>query len=341
MSWSSGTYRIFEYDPAIPPTIELYLRLVHPDDFNILNAVLEGRAQGSRETTDMHYRLLMPDGRVKHVRVVSHPTADQSRGLEYIGAIMDMTEAKQAEEALFASQAALAHVARITTLGELTASIAHEVNQPLTGISINAEVCLRFLDQDPVQLDELRGAMEDMISDSRRAGEVIRRLRALSRKDDPKHDPLDLNEVVRETLPLVRRELANQRVALKLDLAPDLPSVRGDRIQLQQVITNLMINAIQAMSRITERTHDLSVRSGQNDEGVFLSVSDNGTGIDPEDMKKVFSAFFTTKASGMGVGLSICHSIIEAHGGRIWAASNGGHGATFQFLLPVIKEEAK
>jgi two-component system sensor kinase FixL len=338
--FSPELYRIFEYDQAQPVTVELALARAHPDDAETVRDHLQGRIE-ALDIFELQYRLLMPDGRVKHIRVISHPTADQSGGAEYIGAIMDITAAKHAEEALFETQAALAHAARITTLGELTASIAHEVNQPLTGIVINGEVCLRLLNQQPPQLDELRGAIEDIISDGRRAGEVIRRLRALSRKDDTTYSPLGLNEVIHETLPLVRRELVNCRISLKLDLAPDLPTLRGDRIQLQQVITNLVMNAIQAMSPVTGRARDLVIRSGRNDEEVFLAVSDTGPGIDPENMKKVFSAFFTTKTSGMGVGLAICRSIVEAHGGRIRAANNDGHGATFEFVLPIKEEEAQ
>jgi signal transduction histidine kinase len=236
------------------------------------------------------------------------------------------------------SDEAPAHVRRMMSFSELTASIAHEVNQPLTGIAINGEACLRFLNQDPPQLEELRAAIEDMISDSHRASEVIRRLRALSRETDPEHGPVDLNEVVRETLPLIRRELATHQISLKLDLAPVLPLVSGDKLQLQQVAINLITNAIQSMSQVTERARDLVVRTALDNGTVLLAVSDSGTGISPENMQKLFTAFFTTKPTGMGMGLSICCSIIDAHRGRIQASNNAGRGATFECVLPIEKQ---
>jgi C4-dicarboxylate-specific signal transduction histidine kinase len=247
---------------------------------------------------------------------------------------MDITAAKQAEDELHEAHAALAHVTRVTTLGELMASIAHEVNQPLAGIVTNGEACMRWLARDVPNLDEARSAVERMIGDGRRASGIIRKLRALSRKDGLRKTPLNLNDVINDTIPLVRRELFNNRVVLRLSLAQGLPVVMGDKVQLQQVVLNLTVNAIQAMSQIGTRPRTLSVRSEPYGEtGVCVTVSDSGDGIDPENTDRLFNAFFTTKDGGMGMGLSICRSIVEDHGGRIWGANNDAPGATFGFIL--------
>lgn len=246
----------------------------------------------------------------------------------------DITERTRAHEALLQAQAELAHVMRVTTLGELTASIAHEVNQPLAAIVTNGEACLRWLGRDPPELDEARSAVKSMISDGMRASEVVWGLRALSKKVDTQRARLDVNEVIGQVILLVRRELLTNRVALRLELAPSLPPVLGDRVQLQQVIMNLMVNGIQAMSGTRDRPRELLVASRPHEGNhVLVEVRDSGPGIAPENMAQLFNAFFTTKPNGMGMGLSISRSIIEAHGGRIWASGNG-RGATFQLTLP-------
>jgi signal transduction histidine kinase len=232
-------------------------------------------------------------------------------------------------------------VSRVTTLGELTASIAHEVNQPLAGIVTNGAACLRWLGREPPELDQARRAVESMINDGKRASEVVSRLRALSKKTDPQRLRLDLNEVIDEVILLFQRELLNNRVALRLELASALPPVLGDRIQLQQVLMNLLINAIQAMAPVTGQPREVLIRSRRHDANqVVLEVMDSGIGITPENADRLFSAFFTTKPDGMGIGLSICRSIIEAHGGRIWASPNTGPGATLQFTLPLSEDNA-
>ena len=255
--------------------------------------------------------------------------------------LMDITERNRTQEALQQAQAELAHVTRLTTLGELTASIAHEVNQPLAAIVTNGEACLRWLAYRPPELEEVRGAVESMISDGVRASEVVWGLRGLSKKSTPQRRLLDLNDVIEQLVLLVERELLNNRVTLRLELAPALPAVFGDRIQLQQVIMNLVINGIQSMASVTDRPRELLIRSrlGEDDQ-VLIEVRDCGSGIDPQDMQQLFNAFFTTKPNGMGMGLSICRSIIEAHGGRIWASSNAGPGATFAFTVPSARETA-
>jgi two-component system sensor kinase FixL len=236
------------------------------------------------------------------------------------------------------AQAELAHVTRVATLGELTASIAHEVNQPLAGIVTNGEACLRWLARDVHE--EVKSAVERMISDARRASEVVRNLRELSKKGETQKTPLHINALIEETLPLVQREVSNNRISLALDLAGDLPIIFGDRVELQQVLINLIVNAIQAMTLIEDRPRELVIRTRLHETSqALLAVQDSGPGIDAKTEERLFRAFFTTKRDGMGMGLSICRSIIEAHGGQIWASRNAGAGATFQFALPPHRKE--
>jgi signal transduction histidine kinase len=220
----------------------------------------------------------------------------------------------------------------------LTASIVHEVNQPLAAISMNGEACLRFLDQQTPDLHEVRGALVDMIGNSHRAADVIQRIRALCRKAEPQKAPLDLNEVIDEVLYLIQREVIEHGVAMRRELAPNIAPVLGDRVELQQVIINLVMNGMEAMSSVANGKRDLMIRSQQNVDEVLVAVEDSGVGIAPENVDRLFNSFYTTKPSGMGMGLSICRSIIEAHGGKLWAASNSGPGATFQFTLPRRQE---
>jgi C4-dicarboxylate-specific signal transduction histidine kinase len=234
------------------------------------------------------------------------------------------------------TQTNLAHVMRITTLGELTASIAHEVNQPLAAVVANAEACLRWLDRGTPDLDAVRRSVEWIIDDGNRASEVIRRVRALANKAEIAKVPLDINDVVREVTALVQRELISHRMSSRMELASSLPMILGDRVQLQQVIINLVMNGIEAMQSVTDRPRELVIRSGQDEtHRVLVSVTDCGVGISAENADRLFNAFFTTKSSGMGMGLAICRSIMEAHGGRLWATANVPYGATFQFILPV------
>jgi PAS domain S-box-containing protein len=258
----------------------------------------------------------------------------------------DISESKRAEEKLRASeqrlvdaQMELAHVMRMTTLGELTASISHEVNQPLAGVIANAEACLRWLNGGTPDLDRARRSVEWIIEDGNRASEVIRRVRGLAKKSDTERVPLDVNDVVRETIGLMQREVFSHQVSLRMELVPALPTILADRVQLQQVIINLVMNGIEAMQSVTDRPRELLIRSRQEERQlVLVSVADCGVGISAENADRLFNAFFTTKSSGMGMGLSICRSIMEAHGGRLWATANLPHGATFQFTLPVNAE---
>jgi PAS domain S-box-containing protein len=261
---------------------------------------------------------------------------------EGISFIVDITDRKRAEEKLRASekrlldaQIELAHVTRVTTLGELTASIAHEVSQPLAAVVANAEACLRWLNRGIPDLDAARRSVEWVIGDGNRASEVIRRVRSLANKTNLEKVPLDVNDVVGDVMALVQRELISHGVLLRTELAASLPMILGDRVQLQQVIINLVMNGIEAMQRVTDRQRELVIRSGKNEaQQVLVSVTDCGIGISAENAEHLFNAFFTTKSSGMGMGLSICRSIMEAHGGRMSATNNVGPGATFQFTLP-------
>jgi len=247
----------------------------------------------------------------------------------------DITSRKQAEEALKQAEAELVHVTRVTTLGELTASIAHEVKQPLAAVVVNADSCLNWLNHKIPQLGEARGAVERIIKDAHRATEVINRIRTLTTHAEPERTTLDINETIRETLLMLQRELLQQAVSLRLELAPTPTKVIGDRVQLQQVILNLLINGAEAMGKVSDRSHELLISSHQLDtDQVLVAIQDSGSGIDPENIDRLFTAFFTTKPRGMGMGLSICRSIIDAHGGRLWASNNDGPGATFQFTLP-------
>jgi C4-dicarboxylate-specific signal transduction histidine kinase len=332
--WSDETFRIFELDRATAPTVEAVIQRTHPEDRERVQQFIE-RASRDGGDWDVEHRLLMPDGAVKSLHVVVHAVRDEAGVLSFVGAVMDVTAAKRAEEAVQAAQAELAHVARMTTLGELTAWIAHEVNQPLAGIVTNGTACLQWLGQKNPALDEARSAVADMISDAQRAGDVILEIRALSRKTAPKRGPLDINDLIQGVVRLVTREAQAQGASVRLDLAPALPAVVGDRVQLQQVVINLVINAIQAMASVTARPRELSIRSRQNEAGhVLIEVADSGHGIGSTNLDQLFKAFFTTKPAGMGMGLSICRSIIEAHGGNVWATDNVPSGAVFHFTLP-------
>ncbi|MFM0125957.1 AAA family ATPase [Paraburkholderia sp. RL18-101-BIB-B] len=260
----------------------------------------------------------------------------QEKGLAFV---LDLTERKRAEEQLQTLQAQLTHATRATTLGELSASVAHEVGQPLTAIVTSGEACLRWLGHRTPQPEEVRACVEHMIAEGRRAGEIVQGIRSLTKRANPQKTRLELNDVVNDVVSLVQREALNHCVSLHLKLSPDLPPFFGDRVQLQQVIINFVMNGIQAMADIGDAPRELLIESRHENGGhVVVAVRDFGTGIDPENADRLFDAFFTTKPDGMGMGLSICRSIIEAHGGRVWASNNAGRGAVFQFSLPAIGE---
>jgi PAS domain S-box-containing protein len=298
-----------------------------------------------RPFRDFVYSTISESGSPVHVRSSGKPFFDAGGNfLGHRGTGTNITaniRADHAEKALRKAQAELARVTRVTTLGQLTASIAHEVNQPLTAVVANAEACLRWLDRERPDLDAARRSAEWVINDGNRASEVIRRVRALANKTDMEKMPLDLNEVVGEVIALVQRELISHRISLRTELAPALPMILGDRVQLQQVIINLVMNGIEAMQAVTDRPRELVIRSDrEKTHRVLLSVADCGVGIRTDDADRLFKAFFTTKSGGMGMGLAICRSIVEAHDGRLSACRNEGPGATFQFVLPSYQEDA-
>ena len=338
--WTEETFRIFEYDPASTPTLELLQRRIHPDDVAAFRQVAERASEDGQDFTH-EYRLRMPDERVKHIHVVARAFRDEAGEVEFVGAVMDVSAIRLAERELHKTRTDLAHVTRVTSLGELTASIAHEVNQPLGAVIINAEACQSWLDCEPPNLNEAHAALERIVRDGTRAGEVIRRIRALAKKTDTKMAPLNLNDVLSEALSFVQHELLSSRVALRVEQASALPVILADKVQLQQVILNLVMNGIEAMQPITDRPRELVIRSEQDDaQHVRVTVTDCGVGFSADSAGQLFNTFFTTKSSGMGMGLSICRSIIELHGGRIWAVPNVPHGATIQFTLPLHPEAA-
>jgi signal transduction histidine kinase len=264
----------------------------------------------------------------------------EGRRDEGVAFVLDLTERKRAEAALHHAQMELAHVTRVTTLGELTASIAHEVSQPLTAIVTNANASLRWLAGETPNLDETRAAMGRILRDGNRAGEVITRIRALVQKTDTEKARLDINQTVQEVILLAQSEAGHKGVALRTELAADLAPVLGDQVQLQQVILNLVMNGIEATASVTDRRRELLIRSRQHgSDQVLVAVQDSGIGIERENLEKIFDAFYTTKPQGMGMGLAISRSIVENHGGRLWVAANEGHGATFQFTLQAYSKQ--
>ena len=340
ITWSEQLYRIFEFDEDTPQTLERIFSRVHPDDIQLLHEMVE-RARRDGSDIDYGHRLLMPNHSVKHVNMVAHATRDRDGRLEYIGAVQDVTQRQLSEEALSKARSELAHVARITSLGVLTASIAHEVNQPLSGIITNAGTCLRMLAADPPNVDGARETARRTIRDGNRASEVITRLRGLYGRKDATIESVDLNEATREVLALSLSELQRNRILVQQELADGLPLVAGNRVQLQQVILNLLRNASDAMSAVDDRPRQLLIRTdGDEDDHVRLIVKDAGVGFAPQAADRLFESFYTTKNDGMGIGLSVSRSIIESHHGRLWATPNSGPGATFSFSIPRASEGA-
>jgi signal transduction histidine kinase len=334
ITWSEQLYRIFEFDRGVPVTLELIGTRIHSEDQSAFEEqIVRSRQDGS--DVQLEFRLQMPDHSVKHLHIVAHGTRDQNGRLEYIGAVQDVTERRLSEEALSKVRSELAHVARVTSLGVLTASIAHEVNQPLSGIITNASTCLRMLAAAPPNVDGARETARRTIRDGNRASDVITRLRALFSKKDATTESVDLNEATQEVIALSLSELQRGRVIVRVEFAEDLSPVTGDRVQLQQVILNLLRNASDAMSGVDDRPRKLLIRTERDErDHVRLTMQDAGVGLDPQNEAKLFEAFYSTKADGMGIGLSVSRSIIEGHHGRLWAAPNDGPGATFAFSIP-------
>lgn len=334
ITFSEELHRIFNFERGTPLTPERISGRVHPEDIPLLSAKIEEARLGGGEQ-DYEIRLRMPDDSVKYLHTISHRTRDGAGRLEIIGAVQDMSERRSSEEALSKARSELSHVARVTSLGVLTASVAHEVNQPLSGIVTNASTCLRMLAADPPNVDGARETARRTIRDGNRASEVISRLRSLYGKKDPMIESVDLNEATREVLALSLSELQRNRVIVLQELADGLPLVAGDRVQLQQVILNLIRNASDAMSAVDDRPRQLLIRTeADEDDHVHLTVKDVGVGFAPQAADRLFESFYTTKNEGMGIGLSVSRSIIESHHGRLWARLNNGPGATFAFFIP-------
>jgi PAS domain S-box-containing protein len=325
--------RIFDWTTDEPLTLDKMLSRTHPEDLPFVRQSIEHAGIDAREF-DFEHRLLLPNGEVKHVKVVARPMANADDA-DVIGAVMDVTAVRAAEAALRTARTELAHVMRVTSLGELTASIAHEVNQPLGAVVANAEACIGWLDRDQPDLAEARAAIERIVTDGLRAGEVIRRVRALVKRSESEVTRLDVNEVVIEAVAFLRHELERSGVSVRLALGADPITVLADRIQLQQVLINIGMNAIEAMQSTTDRSRDLLIRTHREGAQAQVAVTDSGIGIPEEHITRIFDAFFTTKSSGMGMGLSICRSIIEAHGGRLRASSPERGGTTFEISMPL------
>jgi C4-dicarboxylate-specific signal transduction histidine kinase len=338
ITWSEELYRIYEIEPGTKITLDLIRTRVHPEDLTLYEKMVV-QAQNGADDFEWQYRLLMPDQSIKYMHAVARATRDQYEQLEYIAALRDITARRLADEALDKARSELAHVARVMTLGALTASIAHEVNQPLSGIITNASTCVRMLDSDPPNVDGARETAKRTIRDGRRASDVISRLRALFAHKEAATELVDLNDATQEVIALSRTELERNRVIVRATLADNLPMVRGDRVQLQQVILNLLRNGSDAMSSVYNRPRMLLIKTGKGaDHTVQLSVQDIGRGFEPESLNRLFEAFYTTKSDGMGIGLSVSRSIIENHHGRLWGTPNNGPGVTFSFSIPCVDD---
>jgi NO-binding membrane sensor protein with MHYT domain/signal transduction histidine kinase len=331
--WSEESFRIYQYDQTTKPTLDRILQRVHPDDAALAKQTIERAAEDGKDF-DQEYRLVMPDRSVKYVHVVAHALGAASGSIEFVGAVMDVTGGKRAEAALHQAQADLAHANRVTTMGELTASLAHELNQPIAAAVTNAHTCLRWLTRDQPDLEEARAAAMRIVKDGTRAAEIISRVRLLFKKSAPEREWVDVNDVIREIVLLLRGEATRYAISFRMELAADLPPVMGDRVLLQQVLMNLIINGIDAMKDV-EGMRELSIASRRAEgEHLLVAVSDTGVGLPPQQADQIFNAFFTTKPHGTGMGLPISRSIVEAHGGYLSAADNSPRGATFHVTLP-------
>ena len=339
MRWSAELFDIFGTDrAATTPSLSLFREKVFPDDRARFDAAV-AIALDEDATFSCEIRIMADAGGVKHVHALGEIQAAPGRAKEIIGTVMDLTERKQTEQALHDAEADLARTLRLATVAELTASIAHEINQPLAAIVANASACVRFLARGPAALPNAQEAADCIVSDATRAGEVTRRIRALLRKEAPRHDVVDINGIIGDVIDLLRATLDRQRVAVHTDLAESLPPIMGDPVQLQQVLVNLITNAAEAMRETTGRRRIVTIRSQLDENGaVTVSVEDTGVGLDQQNIDRIFDSFYTTKAEGIGVGLSISRSIVEAHGGQLTAMPVAPHGARFSFTAPVAQD---
>lgn len=342
--WSEEHYRIFGLDPQQGlPTREQPLERIHPDDLESVLKAFETSIHGKGDT-EVFYRIVLPDGTVKYAHGLGHPVLDANGQLiEVVGTTVDITERKRAEEErarLHQLEADLAHINRVSMMGELTASIAHEVNQPLSGVVSNGSACLRWLAGDQPNLEEAREAARRIVRDGKRAADIIARIRALTKRTTAHQEELDVNTTIREVLPLVGSEASKRGVVIRTRFAEEVFPVVGDRVQLQQVVLNLVMNGLEAMSAVTDRERELAITSRNvNDRQVEVTIADSGIGLAAEEIAKIFEAFYTTKPTGMGMGLSISRTIVQAHGGQLWARPNDGPGTTFHLSLPMATKD--
>jgi PAS domain S-box-containing protein len=335
--WSKECYRVLGFDPRKEvPRFETLLAHVYLDDQARTTEELE-KARREKAEFDFDFRIVHPGGEIRDIHTIGHPVFSLSGDLvEFVGTVIDVTERKRAEEErerLRQVQADLAHLSRVTTMGELTASLAHEIRQPITAAATDAKTCLRWLGRDIPDLAEARDAASRMVKDVARAADIISRISLLFQKGATQRELVDVNEVIREMFVLLYSEANRYSIPMRTELAEDLPKVMADRVQLQQVFMNLMLNGIEAMKGTTGG-RELTIKSEAGDAQLLISVSDTGVGLPPVQADQIFSAFFTTKDNGTGMGLPISRSIIESHGGRLWAVDNSGPGTTFQFTLP-------
>ncbi len=332
---SPEVYRIHDIKPdENASNTEFFFNKFHPEDRKRVVDLFE-KAEIEKTEMQVDYRIVLSDGTIKHLHTIGHPILNDSGDLvEFVGSAMDVSERKRAEEALRQAQAELAHVNRVTTMGELTASLAHEVNQPIGAAVTNASTCLRWLAGDTPNLEEARAAAMRVVTDGRRAAEIINRVRLLFKKAAPERELVDANEVIPRMIALLYGEAARYNIAVRAELAADLPHVIGDRVQLQQVLMNLIVNSIDAMKDV-EGIRELVINSRRTEnEQIQISVTDTGVGLPQQHTDQIFNAFFTTKSHGTGLGLRISRSIVEAHGGRLWAADHPPRGTSFYFTLP-------
>jgi PAS domain S-box-containing protein len=333
--WSEETYRIYGFDPAsATPSSELFLNIVHPEDRAFVERAFKIVGQ-ERSEYDFCFRIVRPDGAIRYIHSVGHAVLNEPGDLtEVVGTVLDITDRQHAEQALQKARAELAHVNRMSTLGELTTSIAHELSQPLAAIAIDGGACLRWTNREAPDMHEAQLAVERMVNNAIRAGDVIKRIRVLVRRNHFEKQLLGVNEIIAAVIELAANDLNNNRVTVQTETEPDLPCVLVDRVQLQQVLLNLILNANEAMSAADSPVRELVIGSRQGNPGeVVVWVRDSGTGFGPLDPERIFDPFFSTKEGGLGLGLSISRSIVEAHGGRLWATQNEGQGATFHFAV--------
>ena len=331
--------RLFDFAKEETIDLKKVLQRVHPSEREAVGHTLERAAAGER-SYETEFRLLLAGGRVRWISSQGRVEFDESgKPICIRGVSMDVTNRRESEQEVQLQRQELAHLSRVAMLGELSGSMAHELNQPLTAILSNAQAAQRFLANDQVDLEELREILGDIVEQNRRAGDVLVGLRRLLKKGEVKTQPLDANDLVHEVLKLMRSELVNQSVEPLAQLSQDLPAVRGDRVQIQQVLLNLLMNASEAMKDNDRAERQIVVRTTACPEGVRFSVADSGPSISPEAFDRLFEPFFTTKTQGLGLGLSVCRTILSAHGGKLWADSNGtSRGATVHFSLPAVSE---